>query len=396
VTKKIAAVFVLALAVRWIAFAFFPPRPIAYDDGVSWDGIAVNLAEGKGFTENDGSPTSVRPPVYPLFLAGVYKIFGHEPGAARAVQLSLGALTAVFILLIGWKVLDEKSGLWAGLLTAVYPPLIVYVTGIGSETLYAFLLVGTVLLFLLAREKDHPGLYAAAGLALGTANLCRSTLAFFPFFLIAGAFWLGERGKRLKGLVFACVLSFLVILPWTVRNYRVFGGFLLVNISAGQLFWLGTIEETGGRFVELDYPGYRQFDHLSLEKPIEAEREHFRAGLRNIAANPLGFAKLTVVKFFRLWFEPIGYAMTKERSRAAARILLAAHAALIFLAGWGLYAGRGRAGSLLVLYALFAYFAVMHNLVAPMPRFRLPMEPFIVLFAVHALLNPPRVRKGGL
>ena len=138
--KKAGMVFLLALLTRLLYFGFFPPRSIQLDDAESWDGIAWNLAEGRGFLDANGLPTSVRPPVYPLFLAGIYKVFGHSYPAAKLAQILLSALTCALLFLIGSRVFGEKLGFISGLVCAFYPPLIVYSVIIGSETLYAFLL----------------------------------------------------------------------------------------------------------------------------------------------------------------------------------------------------------------------------------------------------------------
>lgn len=384
--RKIIIVLAVSLAARLAYHWIFPERPITLDDALSWDRVAMNVAEGNGFLDFQGNPDPVRPPVYPIFLAAIYKIFGHSFGAAKVFQIFLGALTCGLVFVIGKRALGERPAFWAALGCAVYPPLIVYSTIIGSETLYTFLLALIILAFARALEDPSPSRYLQAGLILGLANLCRSTLSLYPFFL-AAAYFLFKRSRRELGLVlFSCAVSFAVILPWTIRNYRAFDNFLLVNVSAGQLFWLGTIEETGGKYVErADYEGYRQFDHL--KNPVEVERAHFKAGLRNIAQNPFGFVRLTVLKFFRLWFEPIGHTLTSRRSAFLGWVLLVAHTCLILLAVLGLIRSAPHALFLLPLYALFIYFAIMHNVIAPMPRFRLAIEPFIVLFAVFGLMS---------
>jgi hypothetical protein len=104
-----------------------------------------------------------------------------------------------------------------------------------------------------------------------------------------------------------------------------------------------------------------------------------------IRENPLGYMRLIFVKFFRLWFEPIGYTLTARRSQPLAALLWAGHCILILLAFYGVWVSRSSAQVLFPVHVLLIYFAIMHNIVAPMPRFRLPVEPYLVLFAALAV-----------
>ena len=379
--KKSALIFTAAVVLRLGIVLAFPPPDLSINDGTSWDRIAQSLLAGQGFVEY-GKPTAVRPPAYPLFLASVYGIFGHSLRAARIIQAILGACTCVLIFWTGLKFLDEKTAFFGSLLSCFYPSLVIYPAIIGSEVLYTFLLALLIWVLTDALTKASLQRFLWAGILLGAANLCRSTLILFPFFLLALLFPLRANRKSILYLALATAVSFAVIAPWTLRNYRIFGGFMPVNVSSGQLFWVGTLEDSGGQYVGNEYPGYRQFDPL-LGDPIAWEKAMFRAGLKNIRDKPLVFAKLTALKFYRLWFEPIGRNVLAARSPALARAYSAGHATLVLLAFWGLVCSWGKRENLWVVYALFFYFGVMHNLVAPMARFRYPIEPYLVLFAVY-------------
>ena len=356
------------------------------DDAGSWDSIGQSLARGDGFVE-DGKPTTVRPPVYPLFLASVYKIFGHSPAAARWIQIVLSALAAVFIFWTARLLFDEKTALCAGLSLGIYPPLVVYSAIIGSETLFIFFL--SLFLYILTRARMGSSIkpYILSGVTLGLTNLCRSTLSLYPLFFLALLFPLkGARKETMKILTLAAV-SLAVMSPWTIRNYLNFKGFMLVNVSSGQLFWTGTILENKGRYVEdTPYEGYRRFDPF-LNDPILWEREMFKAGLENIRKNPLGYAGITFYKIGVFLFEPVGYTITKHKSTFLAALLLLVHAALMILAFYGIFLTFESYERFIPFYALFLYFAMMHSIFAPMPRFRLPIEPFLILFAAVGLLR---------
>ncbi len=81
----------------------------------------------------------------------------------------------------------------------------------------------------------------------------------------------------------------------------------------------------------------------------------------------------------------MGYELTKARSAVLAKGLLAAHGAFVLLAFAGMWFSRGAGERILIILTLFLYFTVMHNLFAPMPRFRLPIEPFLIPFGILSL-----------
>src|SRR5690242_21674711 len=85
------------------------------DDGRVYAQIAVNVLEQHVFSHESQPPyvpSIIRLPGYPLFLAGVYKIFGHGNNTAvRVVQAVIDTLTCVLIALVAfqWTVDDERK-----------------------------------------------------------------------------------------------------------------------------------------------------------------------------------------------------------------------------------------------------------------------------------------------
>ena len=51
-------------------------KPVS--DPAIYDELAVSILSGKGLSNASGKATAFRPPVYPIFLATIYKLFGHN------------------------------------------------------------------------------------------------------------------------------------------------------------------------------------------------------------------------------------------------------------------------------------------------------------------------------
>ena len=65
-------------------------------------------------------------PLYPYFLAAIYRLFGRDLLLIRMIQAGLGSLSAVLVYLLGKEIFDRKVGLLAGFVAAAYGALIFY------------------------------------------------------------------------------------------------------------------------------------------------------------------------------------------------------------------------------------------------------------------------------
>ena len=128
-------------------------------DGIIYAQIARNLLERHVYShaaEPPYDPSLIRLPGYPLFLAGVYSVFGHQNNhAVRLVQAVIDTLTCVLAGFIGfaWEPNEElkrRTGLAAFCLTALCPFVAIYVATILTETISTFMALALTLLATLA------------------------------------------------------------------------------------------------------------------------------------------------------------------------------------------------------------------------------------------------------
>jgi signal transduction histidine kinase len=248
-------VYVLLLVVAFsfrAAVAHFLAND-APDDGKVYAQIARNLLEQHVYsheTEAPYAPTLIRLPGYPLLLAGVYSLFGHNDNAAvRLVQALIDTATCGLIALVAFQWEPDKkrkrpSSIAALALAAVCPFTTIYVATILTETSTMFVLVAAVLTATLAlkanNQKTTLWLWLATGLLAGVAVLFRPDSGLFALAIgitlvigtlgRAGDVELSTRREEILfrtarasylGAVFSLAFC-LVLVPWAVRNYRVF------------------------------------------------------------------------------------------------------------------------------------------------------------------------------
>jgi signal transduction histidine kinase len=223
------------------------------DDGKVYAQIARNLLEQHVYsheTEAPYAPTLIRLPGYPLLLAGVYSLFGHNDNAAvRLVQALIDTATCGLIALVAFQWEPDKkrkrtSSIAALALAAVCPFTTIYVATILTETPTMFLAVAATLTATLAlkanNQKTTLWLWLAAGLLAGVAVLFRPDSGLFALAIgitlvtatlgRASDVKLSTKHEEILfrtarasylGALFSLAFC-LVLVPWAVRNYRVF------------------------------------------------------------------------------------------------------------------------------------------------------------------------------
>src|SRR4051794_30654498 len=120
--RRLAVLTVAALAVR-AAFLLCEPATHAVGDERTWTDWALNLSSARvGF-----SPLRIHlifyPPVYPYFLAVLYKMTGTFQGA-KWVQAVVGALVVPAVGLAGARAFSARVGTVAAAIVAFYPELV--------------------------------------------------------------------------------------------------------------------------------------------------------------------------------------------------------------------------------------------------------------------------------
>ncbi len=176
------AVFLTAFAVRALFVMQYRSSPvfaIPVIDSSDYDEVARALA----FKGALGARAFWHEILYPLLLAGVYRLGGGSIMAARIVQSAAGGITAVLALILGSRALGRGAGLAAGLITALCGPLVFYDCSLLA-TGTAALLATLSLIAASYMEKRGEGACLVFGLACGLSIAARAVLMPFAFLVI--------------------------------------------------------------------------------------------------------------------------------------------------------------------------------------------------------------------
>jgi len=313
-----AVIFAVALLYRLLYV--LPIHAPLTSDMKGYADSARNLLAGRGLVMSE-EYRAYRPPLYPLFLAGCFEVFGERYTPVRVIQALVGAGAAALVFFITLRLLDPAkasaprsvrealgNGPWlaaalAGLSAAVFDALIFYTGEFLTETWYVFLLVALIYRLLAgsagtggARGADS-GRAVVNGALLGLMALLRPVaLVLYP----AMVFVEREKGTTLKGLRLMVVATAIVIVPWTIRNAVVLGAFVPISTNTGVNLYIGH-NPYFGYWSTGDKEGIRQSTDLD---EVEESRYFTRLAADFGWTHPWVTLRNTAAKFYYLYRLP--------------------------------------------------------------------------------------------
>jgi hypothetical protein len=396
------------------------PEPGIYDQ-ISYDALAHRVSIGAGFTFErfwwpavpPNTPTSFWSFLYTLYLAGVYVLFGHHPLAARLIQaVATGVLMPLLTYRVARRICSPIVGLVAAVISTVYVYFFYYDAALMTE---AFYMAGALWVFDLAlsiREsvgqhdegaKSLVFRWVLLGIAMGASVLLRQT--FFPIIGLVGVWlWYAVPGGRLqvvRGFLLSLLIVVTLILPWTIRNYHLFGQFTLLNTNAGFAFFWANHPIHGTDFIPLlgpEDPSYYQLIPPELLALNEAalEKALMREGLQFVVDDPVRYILLSIsrIKDYFLFWPRAESSLLSNISRVGSFGLFLPFMiyglVLSFKSIWPQRRGLAddiRSAGVVLLYAFIVVYTGVHLLSWAGVRYRLPVDTVLVIFAALGLYD---------
>ena len=374
--------------------------------------IAQNLVEGRGYSFTGFrlfQKTSVQSPTMPLLLAASFKVFGVNSerafGAVMMLNALIGAMGVPLVFLLARRLgATALVGLIAAGAYALWPTQIYAASATQVIVMVTVMVMAIVYLFYRSLDTGKLGPWIAFSLLGCFAALTEPAL--LPPMALTGLLifiWPSELTfpKRLRN---ACVLlgaAFLVLGPWTLRNYQVHDTFMPVKSSFWVNTWKGnndyatgtdrlaltdaqretlaqqSILAADGLARDTNFDTNRQYSMLTDEqmaqlngKPEAQREEVFKQYATTwIGEHPAGYAKLSAVRLIKtLWIEwdnPRSANLVYKATRTGFLLLTLAGIILALRSKW-------RLGFPLLIVGLPV---VLITLTITAARFIIPYEP---------------------
>jgi hypothetical protein len=327
-------------------------------------------------------------------------------------MVNLVCSVAIFVLTLHLGAVlfrDKRVGRLSVLILTVYPNQIAYVPILGTEVFYTALLLLAV--DLMVAGGGRWGQWSS-GVIFGIATLTKAQTLFIPAALFAGwwatarrgggSFNRGERGSfsRLGRAAGVYAAMAVVILPWTARNYHVFGEIVPISTNGGLALLTGNNSSAAGDFTPND-PLVAEVPQ-GVARQVQADHIATRLALAWIGQHPAAALALVPKKIWRLWAPDgegewayeAGYSHYDQYAtvfRAVRLVNQAYYLGLMLLFLLSLfYWVRGAAipspewttGYLLVLYT-----TLISVVFSGQSRFHFAMIPWIAMYAAWAMMQ---------
>ena len=394
--------------------------------------IARSLATGHGYSdpfEGHTGPTAWTPPLYPLLLAAVFKLFGVYTLASAWVILAINSIfsaaTAPAVYQIARRAFARnpdaiKIALWSGWLWALYPAAMQYaVKWVWDMSLTACLFAWIIVLAL--KLRDNPAatkLWLLFGTLWGLIALSNSSLlAFLPFCALWIIWPTHHKGRghseqseesqylpssgappaptrAIRNLLLAALCTLAIVSPWILRNYTALHAFVPLRSNFGaELYESAQLENEGYPTMATlphseaspDFQRYKRLGELAYS------REQGDRARLIIHHHPGLFASHILKRVYFFWASvphPTEHG-SKGVAAETAREFSFAFLSLAGLLGLAL-ALRNRIPAAWLFFWAFAIYPVLYYAVTVQARFRHPLEPLICVLAVYLFRSANR------
>jgi len=348
--------------------------------------IAWALVSGFGYSapwpHTTVAATAQQPPLYPLLLAAIFKFAGPYTYSSLWIAVGLNAfssaLTAVLIMRIGKRDFGAATGLLAAWVWACWQYEAVVSIRLWESSLSALLLM--LVLWLLPELSDslRASRWLFFGALAGIAGLINTTLlGLFPFFWL----WLWasyhRRGRSCYTVLIASIaVCFLILVPWTIRNYAAFNRVVPIRDNFGLELWVGLELRTGPSEAVVTQPYPQDFPLIDPTEYNRLGEIGFMDSRREMALNfirqhPRKFLNMVAIRSIKYWTEPAGTAWP----------------ALSALAWLGMCLALGRKGLNAVPPAVvLVTFPLVYYVTHTSPTYRHPIEPVMLLLAAYVTI----------
>jgi 4-amino-4-deoxy-L-arabinose transferase-like glycosyltransferase len=369
------------------------------DDSEVYKQIAQRLIEGKGFYNtnyqlNGKYLRSYVPPLTPLVAAGILKISGTRWWAVHLFLSLVGAITCLNIIFIARILFGEKIGLFSGALSSAYPMFAFLPSLLLTENFSLFFYTAAILLVFKITERYSLKVAAVLGVVLGFGTLCRTEMAGFGILLIVYIYFVIREPKKLaplKKIAYSVVILLcwaLVMLPWTIRNYKIHHKFILFPTGGGITFWAGHNKYVRDGFrLPLEYVVRANPDspyNWNCKDEVEWSRKGYIEGLKFIKSYPLLDLKYDFYKLWLFW-NPYNHIVHKLT-----------YFPILVLGLFGVYLTRKKARDLIIFYVLVLYLMAVSVIFQGLPRYGFPVMVFLLITAAVALGEIARYVKNRI
>lgn len=270
----------LLLRAAYVSTVNVPP----WNDMAQWDAARLAILHGLPYTAG-------WTPLYPAILALATKIFGESYTALYLVNALFSTLTCIYIYLSTKEVFGKRTAYIGLFMSVIYIDMIWYCSVIMAENLGILLL--TILLYRIIKNRN----FALNGIVFGLTCMAKGMFIIGLPGILLWIYYKYRADGWLKKAGLLAIFTFLVLLPWNLRNSITYRTFVPIEPTFGCTVFDGhNPYSTGGvdyLFLGSEYGKFYTAPSLS---GTEKDRICLNKSIEFALHNPLREMQLFVLK----------------------------------------------------------------------------------------------------
>ena len=326
-------------------------------------------------------------------LGSIYGLIYGAVGSEAALIMCVRSMQAALLVAQAWLCADLSARLFGTLKAAplafigvlVYPMFVVFQALLLSEALFTFLVVLGIWLLYRWNATGTVQWLGAYAVTMAAATYTKASLTWLPVLLPILMMRRPLSCRKAASVIIVTGLAYCACLsPWWIRNARVLDEPVLFTTSASSNLYLGNNAGnlTAGNDWETDVePAF--VAGVNTLPELERDRRFKERAMIYIRSEPGQFVLNALRKFVRFWNIVPNHDNYKDG--AYRWIVASSYGPVLGLTLLAVVFYRSRWHYFLPIYALVLYLTLVHTVTIASLRYRLPLEPFLVIFAAGAV-----------
>lgn len=235
----VALVAVLSLVLRVMSLSLTWNVALGADP-MNYGNLARAVLDGRGLVTSDWQYgeglRAYFPPLYPLLLAATWALLGAGGWSTMILHIAIDAATALVLASVGRVLGKAAAGRFAGLAWFAWPA-VALAGGLPQKEGLTMLCAVLVLRAMVGWLTGERGWRPAAGLGVAWGLLALTQPSLAPFPPVLGLVLAARAGWRPATAFLLAALPWLVLVlaPWWLRNWQVFGSFVPLTTASGMM-----------------------------------------------------------------------------------------------------------------------------------------------------------------
>ena len=301
--NKLIYLIIITIITRIFSIYLFGAKEISNEWGVMVSIMEENKMIGFRKVEGEIMPNIFMPPLYPIFLFLVKKLFSNFDYyllSIQFIQLMFSIIGVIYLIKILSNFFSEKISYIGAYIFALFPLNVYAISQISSATLQILLIIFYIYYFIKSLKISSKKNILLFSLFSACLILLRGE--FFVFYFFTLFYFLLK--KKIQLIISSFIITLLLISPYLIRNYLIFE-VITVTKSAGFNLFKGNnpLSKAEGIPMLDDVEKISKETHEKIKKikpqnkyDLIIDNLYKEEAIKFIIDNPFRYAKLYIIK----------------------------------------------------------------------------------------------------